>query len=53
LREKRFKLLILSKYDLRTGAMAYVPLGGELFIVGAIALFLMWLLFAVRPLPGP
>jgi hypothetical protein len=33
--------------------MAYVPLDGELFIVGAIAPFLMWQLFAVRPLPGP
>ena len=33
--------------------MAYVPLRGQFFIVGAIALFLMWQLFAVRPLPGP
>jgi hypothetical protein len=31
--------------------MAYMPLDGELFVVGAIAVFLMWQLFAVRPLP--
>ncbi len=33
--------------------MAYVPLRGQFFIVGAIVLFLMWGLFAVRPLTGP
>jgi hypothetical protein len=33
--------------------MAYVSLRGQFFVVGAIALFLMWGLFAVRTLTGP
>jgi hypothetical protein len=33
--------------------MAYVPLRGQFFIVGAIVLFLMWGLFAVCTLTGP
>lgn len=32
--------------------MAYVPLRGQFFLVGAIALFSMWRLFATRTLAG-
>ncbi|MGH6838201.1 MAG: hypothetical protein ACREDT_05280 [Methylocella sp.] len=57
MRDKRVKVLILSKFfDLICGRrrrLAYVALRGQFFIVGAIALFLIWRLFAVRALPGP
>jgi hypothetical protein len=33
-------------------AMAYVPLRGQ-FLTGAIVVFLVWGLFAVRTLTGP
>jgi hypothetical protein len=33
--------------------MAYVPLRGQFVIVGAIVLFFMWGLFAVRTLTDP
>jgi hypothetical protein len=34
-------------------AMSYVPLRGQFIISGAIVVFLVWGLFAVRTLTGP